>query len=186
MFMASKTVPWLQLPSPPKAMLTLPVAALRQARRADGQRRAAADDAVGAEHALGEVGDVHRAALALAEAVGAAVDLEHHALHVAALGDAVPVAAMRADDVVGVVEVLADADRDRFLARIEVREAGDLARGDFHVQPLLEFADGLHLAVGALQALRRKWCCHVASLRWGVEFRLRRGACRPAHKRNRR
>ena len=78
-------------------------------------------------------------------------------VHVAALGDAVAVAAMRADDVVGVVEVLADADRDRFLARVEVREAGDLARRDLDVQAFLEFADRLHLAVGALQALRRKW-----------------------------
>ena len=100
---------------------------------------------------------MHRAALAFAEAIGTTVDLEHHALHVATLGDAVPVAAVRAHDVVGVVEVLAHADSDRLLACVEVREAGNLARGDFHVQSFLEFADRLHLAVGALQALLRKW-----------------------------
>ena len=49
----------------------------RQADAAD-ERRAAADDAVGAEHALVEVGDVHRAALAVADAGLLAVDLGHH------------------------------------------------------------------------------------------------------------
>jgi hypothetical protein len=61
---------------------------------------------------------------------------------------------MRAHDVVGIVEVLAHPDGDGFLARVQVREARDLARGDFHVQALLELTDRLHLAVGPLQALR--------------------------------
>src|SRR5262249_19947998 len=49
--------------------------ALRRQARAAGQRRPAADDAVGAQHALADVGDMHRAALALAGAGGLAVDL---------------------------------------------------------------------------------------------------------------
>src|ERR1700728_182924 len=57
------------------------------------QRRAAADDAVGAEHALGQVGDVHRAALAVAASGPAAVDLGHHLADIDALGDAVPMTA---------------------------------------------------------------------------------------------
>ena len=110
---------------------------------------AGADDAVGAQHALVEIGDVHGAALALAQAVAAAVDLLHHADDVAALGDAMTVAAMRGDDVVVVGELLAHADGDRFLAGVEVREAGDIAGRDLHVQALLELANRLHLAIGA-------------------------------------
>jgi hypothetical protein len=46
-------------------------------------------------------------------------------------------------------EVLADTDRDRFLARVQMGESRDLARLDFDVQAFLELADGLHLPVGA-------------------------------------
>ena len=54
---------------------------------ADHQGRAAADNAVGAEHPLIEIGDVHRAALAAAEPVLARKELAHHPDNVAALGD---------------------------------------------------------------------------------------------------
>ena len=133
-----------------------------QADAAD-QRRAAADDAVGAEHPFRQVGDVHRAALAVAEAVALAVDLGHHALDVAALGDRVAVAAMRAGDVVVGAEVGADAGRDRLLARVEMHEARDLAGGELGVQALLELADRAHHAVGleqlVLGELARCWWC---------------------------
>ena len=88
----------------------------------DGRRTA--DDRVGAEHALGEVGDVHRAALAFADAVGLAVDLEQHRADIHALGDAVAVAAVRRADVVGITQVHAGTDRDRLHAAIEVHETG--------------------------------------------------------------
>ena len=68
MFIASNVVPWLEPPSPVNDTATLPVLErLRGQRGADHQRRPAADDAVGAEHALVEIGDVHRAALAAAQ-----------------------------------------------------------------------------------------------------------------------
>src|SRR5205085_11875790 len=86
-----------------------------QGRPAD-QRRAAADDAVGAEHALGQVGDVHGTALAVAAARLAAVDLGHHLADLHALGDAVAVAAVGAGDGVAAVEIAADADRRGLLA----------------------------------------------------------------------
>ncbi len=73
---------------------------LRGQRRAGRQAHAAADDAVGAEHVLVHVGDVHAAALAARVAGGAAEQLGHHALDVAALGDGVAVAAVGAGDVV--------------------------------------------------------------------------------------
>src|SRR4029077_5027916 len=122
-FIDSSVVPWLLAPSPKNATLTPPVplslaaSAVPQSRggaRARGssvaahgpagEGRPAADDAVGAEHALGQVGDVHRAALAVAAAGLAAVDLGHHLADVHALGDAVAVAAMGAGDGVTAVE----------------------------------------------------------------------------------
>src|SRR3989442_1766875 len=95
--------------------------------RTGGKRDAAADDRVRAEHAAGEVRDVHRASASLAEPVLAAVDLGHHRVEVAALGDAVAVAAVRARDVVVVAQVRADARGDRLLADVHVHEARDLA-----------------------------------------------------------
>ena len=123
-------------------------------RGTDRERRAAADDRIGAEHAARDVGDVHRAALAVAQSVLAAVDLLHHAGHVATLGDAVTVAAVRADDVVGIAERFADADRNGLLPGVQVSEARDLAGLDFDVQAFLEFADRLHLPVRAQQGVR--------------------------------
>src|SRR5205823_8011531 len=67
------------------------------------------DDAIGAEHADPEIGDVHRAAFALAVAGLPAIELGHHAVEVGTLGDAVAVAAMRRDDPVAVVERATDA-----------------------------------------------------------------------------
>ncbi len=61
------------------------------------------------------------------------------------------VTAVRADDVVGVRQLLADTDRDGFLAGIQVGEAGDLAGLDLDVQALFELADRLHLTIGAQQ-----------------------------------
>ena len=85
-------------------------------RGADRDRDAAGDDAVGAEHADREVGDVHRAALALAVAVDPSEQLGHHAADVAAFRDAMAVAAMGAGDPVCTRQRLADADGDRLLA----------------------------------------------------------------------
>ena len=117
-------------------------------RGAADQRRPAADDAVRAHHALGQIGDVHRAALAAAKAVLAAEDLGHHRLDVAALGDAVAVAAVGRGDVILVVQMQADADPGRLLAGIEMDETRDVARRELLVDGVLELADGAHLPVG--------------------------------------
>ena len=118
------------------------------------ERDAAADDRVGAEHPAREVGDVHRPAAALAEAVFASVDLGHHRAEVASLRDAVPVAAMRARDVVAVVEVRADAGGDGLLADVHVHEAGDLTGAELPRDPLLEEPDRDHRAVQRQERLR--------------------------------
>ena len=125
-------------------------------RRADRDRRAPAYDRICTQHAALGVGDVHRAALAAAQAVTATVDLEHHPGYVATFRDAVPVSAMRAHDVVAVVEMRADADGDRLLSRVQMREARDLAGCDLDVQTLLELADGLHPPVDLDQSVRLK------------------------------
>ena len=54
---------------------------------------------------------------------------------------------MSAHDVIRLVQLLADADRNGLLTRIQVGEARDFAGGDFDVQALLELADEFHLPV---------------------------------------
>ena len=129
------------------------VFAVSAAPQASGN--AAADDAVRAEHALLDVGDVHRAALALADAGLPAHQLGRHAGDVDALGDAVAVAAVGAGDEVRVAEVRAHADRDRLLTGVEVDEARDLTVGELPHGRLLEGADQHHPLVHVEHASRR-------------------------------
>ena len=93
--------------------------------RAD--RHAGRHDAVGAQHVEVERGNVHRAAEAPAVAVLAPHQLGHHEVEARALGDAVAVAAMVADDGVVLGQVRAGAGGDRLLADIAMRRALDLA-----------------------------------------------------------
>ena len=72
-------------------------------------------------------------------------------LAIAALGDAVAVAAVGRGDVVLVVQMQADADRGGLLAGIEMDEAGDVAGRELVVDGVLELADGAHLPVGLEQ-----------------------------------
>jgi hypothetical protein len=91
------------------------------------------------------------AALAVAEPALLAVDLEQHLADVATLGDAVAVAAVRAADVVGVVEVHAGADGDGLLPAVQVHEAGHGAGLHFATHAFLELADRPHAAIGFQQ-----------------------------------
>src|ERR1700736_4442632 len=130
--------------------------AVPDARREPGpgrERDATADDRVRAEHPAREVRDVHRAAAPLAEAVLASVDLGHHPFEVAALGDAVPVAAVGARHVVVVAEVGADTRRDGLFADVHVHEARDLARAELARHSLLEEPDRQHRPVEEVQCL---------------------------------
>jgi hypothetical protein len=78
----------------------------------------------------------------------------HHPVDVAALGDAVAVAAMGAGDVVAArARCRQTPAADRLLAGIEVHEAGDAAIGELDMHTLLELADRLHLTVGAQQVV---------------------------------
>ena len=91
---------------------------------------------------------MHRAALAAAQAVLAAEDLVHHGRGVAALGDAVAVAAMGAGDAVAIGQMHAEADARGLLAGIEMHEARDVAGRELVVHALLELADRPHPVVG--------------------------------------
>src|SRR5262249_33738301 len=123
-------------------------------------RDAARDDAVGAEHADAEIGDVHRTALAFAVAGLPTVELGHHPVEIGALGDAVAMAAMRRDDPVALAERGAGADGDGRLADIAMHDAVDLAGEIIGRGALLEAADrqhpAQHLALLLGRQVRRK------------------------------
>ena len=120
---------------------------LRGQRRAGRDRQARADDPVGAQDAEREVDYVHRAALALAVAFALAVELGHHAVEPATLGDQMAVAAMGRSDAVGLAQRRANAGRARLFADRNVHEARNLA-GDREVaHPPLELPNPLHRAV---------------------------------------
>ena len=109
----------------------LPAAAdLRAERRAAADRKTRANDAVAAEHAKLDIGDVHRAAEAAAVAARLAHQLRHHAPDIAALRDHVSVAAVMADDVVARQQGRCRADCDRLLPDAAVRGACDHAGGE--------------------------------------------------------
>ena len=100
---------------------------LRGQRGAAGVRDARADDPVAAEDVEREVGDVHRAAEALAVAGALAEHLGHHPAEVGAGRDQVAVRAVVADEVVRVAHRARGADGDRLLADAAVRGADDHA-----------------------------------------------------------
>src|SRR5262245_16932011 len=108
------------------------------------QRRTAAHDPVGAQHSLAEISNVHRATLARTESILLAVNLSHHPIHVTPFGNAVTMATMSAGELVAVVEVHANACGNRFLSRIEMDEARNIAGCKLQMNPFLEFPDHLH------------------------------------------
>src|SRR5207249_2899955 len=94
--------------------------ALRRKRRAGCDRRASADDGVGAEVAGVGIRNVHRTALALAITGSLAEQFGKHAIEGGALRHAVPVPSMRAGDVVIRPQGFADADGNGLLTCIKV------------------------------------------------------------------
>jgi hypothetical protein len=117
---------------------------------------ACAHDAVGTEHALVDVGDVHGAALALAHSRRTAEQLGHHARHLHALGDAVAVTAMGGADHVAVPQMRADARRHRLLAGVEMQEARQSSGRHQLRELLLEEPDHPHAPVGVAELIPRQ------------------------------
>jgi len=87
---------------------------------------------------------MHGAAFAFAVAGPFAIDLGHHFPHIRALGDAVPVAAVMADDAVFDAEVLADSGGDGLLAYIGMDETSNVSGTEFIIYPLFEPTDREH------------------------------------------
>jgi hypothetical protein len=153
--MASSTAwPW-RAPGP---------AAASARGRAHRNRQPGRHHAVGAQHADRKIRDVHRAALAAVEAGGLAEQLGHHAAQVRALGQRVAVPAVGGGEVVGGMQVRADAGGHRLLPGGQVQRPAHQARraggalavgadaalaGDFG--GVLECPDAHHGAVQARQ-----------------------------------
>ena len=76
---------------------------------------------------MGNVGNVHGAAVAAAIARFLLEEFGDHALHVRAPGNAVAMAAMGGGNIVAFLEGSTDAGRDAFLAEIGVEVATDQA-----------------------------------------------------------
>ena len=130
---------------------------LRSQCRPAYQGSAGAQNAVGAHHALGQIGNMHRPALARARAAGLAVDLGHHLFHADALGDAVAMAAMGRGDAVMVLQVHHDADARGLFPGIEVHEPGDVAATEIDMQTFFELADGLHPPISLEEPVFFQW-----------------------------
>ena len=170
----------LVAPSPKNATATCVVPrSLRGPGRAVGHRQVRADDGVGPEHPVVGLGQVHRAALGLADAGGLLHQLGQAALRRGAAGDRVVVAAVGGEHVVVGPQRRARADRDRLVPGGQVGGALDQAAQEQVVRGLLGAADDGHLLVPAEQGGRgdrARPCCrlgHLAPARRGVQVRLR-------------
>src|SRR5262249_23922239 len=117
---------------------------LRRKRSSGCDSRAAADDGIGSEVAGVGIGNVHRTTLAFAVARFFAEQLGKHPVERCSLGDTVPVARMRAGDVVILIEGFAYADGDRFLTYIKVSETGHEGPGVEVIHLLFEEPDHDH------------------------------------------
>ena len=103
-----------------------------------------ANYAVCADYAKLRVGDVHRAAFALAVSGLLAHQLRHHQLYIAALGNEMAVSSVRAQYIVILAQCPAGTNRHGFLAAVKVDRA---AQFSFCVQitcTILKFADQKH------------------------------------------
>src|SRR4051794_33203230 len=88
--------------------------------RPDRHRNPAADNAASAQHTDLKVGNVLRAALALAIACHLAEKLRHHLRDVAAFGDDVTMPAMRTDNIVIVTQGCAYTSTNRLGPNIQM------------------------------------------------------------------
>ena len=87
---------------------------------------------------------MHGATFTRAQTALFPIDLGHHPVHIASLGETMPMASVSTSDLVALVEIHAEAGRDRFFTSVEMYEPRYLASGEFDVNPLLELPDDLH------------------------------------------
>ena len=129
-------------------------AQLQRLRRADGDRDAAGHDAVGAQHADGEIGDVHGAALAAAVAARAAEELRHHRAGSAPLAMAWPCPRWFDVSRSSLRRLMQTPGGDRLLADRDMQRPRDLARAVRLERGLLEGPDAHHRAIEIDQTLQ--------------------------------
>ena len=125
------------------------LADLRRPGSARRVRNAGAHDTRGAEETALDVGEMHRAAEALAQAVHATVNLGHHGLRIAAENERISVAAIGGERRIAGAEVAQRADDGRLDAVGEVCMAADDTGmlGESALHALFELADAQHLCV---------------------------------------
>ncbi len=121
-----------------------------------------ADDAVGAEHADLEIGDVHRAALAVAGAAVAAEQLAHHGGASAPLAMVWPWPRWVDSSTSLRRRVAAHADRDRLLADRGMDRAQHQALLLRRQTGFLEGADARHLMVQTEHTLGIEIAMHLS------------------------
>ena len=172
MFSDSENAPCLEAPSPKKQRTTWPclrICAAQAAPVACGIPAATIPDVP--RKPLDDVGEVHRAADALAEAVLAAVDLGHHRLRVGAARQRIAVAAVGREELVVGAERGHRPDDRRLGAVREMRVTADHTRmlDEGALDPLLELPDAEHLLVHpdepvAVELLHSTRCAHAEIL----------------------
>ena len=122
---------------------------LERQRGADGIRDARCNDRGRAHHVDLGIDEMHRPRLAARAAVDLAVELGHHARHVAALGEVKRVAAVGAEHHVALVQVIAHRGGNRLLPDAEVDRALDLVRGVKADDLFLDPPDQVHRPIKA-------------------------------------
>ena len=119
-------------------------AVARRKPRSDRDIMTRAHDAVGAQNAAVAVGDMHRAAFALAVAGRLSKQLRHHVLQIAALRDDMPMTAVRAGNIIVVSKAFAYAGGNGFLAEVQMHKAGDPALSKKALCLVFKLADTYH------------------------------------------
>src|SRR5215831_1033353 len=118
-------------------------------RRARGDAHAAGHDGIGSQIPGGGIGDVHGPAFAATVAGFLAQQFGEHAVGRRALGQAMPMTAMGAGDVIARTQGFADADGHRFFADVEMCQTWHQCARVEIVDLFLKQADADHLPVHA-------------------------------------
>src|SRR5215471_4897666 len=116
-------------------------------RAADSDRNRARDDRNARHDTLRDIHQVHGTTAAADASRCLAANLRHHAFEIAALGEIMRVATVRAVDLVRRFKRRAGTDRDRFLANRKVDRAAHLTFSVMIRDRLLDQANAKHLAV---------------------------------------
>src|SRR5262249_37326109 len=115
--------------------------------------KATGDNTIGAQHTDRKIGNVHRAALALAIARGAAKEFGHHFLDISALGNAMAVAAVRTGNIIGRLEVRTNGHSHGFLTNVGMQGPHDFALAGLVFRLLLKQADAPHASINLFESV---------------------------------